>query len=113
MSSLDPRSGPGTHQSFVDWDELSGLDKVVAIHQAGTNILRVETRDNREIRITAWFDRHVGRYVADFEKRSTIGSGGQQLRVWAQTPAYAKCVADDLVSCLEAAILEVDRHSVY
>src|SRR5215211_4782805 len=45
MSSPDPRSGLGTHQSYVDWDELSGLDRVVAIHQAGTNILRVETRD--------------------------------------------------------------------
>ena len=109
MSSLDPRSDLGTHQSFVDWDELSGLDRVVAIRQAGPNILLVETRDNREVRITAWFDRHTGRYVAEFEKRTTITSGGQQLRVWAQTPAYAKCVADDLVGCLEAAILEVDR----
>jgi hypothetical protein len=109
MSSPDPRSDLGTGQSFVDWDELSGLGKVVAIHQAGTNILRVETQDNREIRITAWFDRHVGRYVAEFEKRTAITSGSQQVRVWAQTPAYAKCVADDLVSCLEAAILEVDR----
>ena len=42
MSSPDPRSDLGTGQSFVDWDELSGLGKVVAIHQAGTNILRVE-----------------------------------------------------------------------
>jgi hypothetical protein len=47
--------------------------------------------------------------VAEFEKRTAIKSGGQQLRVWAHTPAYAKCVADDLVTCLEAAILEVDR----
>ena len=109
MGSLDPRSDREMHQSYVDWDELSGLDRIVAIHQAGTNVLRVDTRDNREIRITAWFDRHTGRYVADFEKRTAITSGGQQLRVWAQTPAYAKCVADDLVSCLEAAILEVDR----
>jgi hypothetical protein len=109
MGSPDPRSDLGTHQSFVDWDELSGLERVVAIHQAGTNTLRVETRDNREVRITAWFDRHTGRYVAEFEKRTAIKSGGQQLRVWAHTPAYAKCVADDLVTCLEAAILEVDR----
>ncbi len=109
MSSLAPRSDVGTHQSFVDWDELSGLDRVVAIRQAGPSMLLVETRDSREVRITAWFDRHTGRYVAEFEKRTAITSGGQQLRVWAQTPAYAKCVADDLVGCLEAAILEVDR----
>ena len=109
MSSLDPRSDVGTHQSFVDWDELSGLDRVVAIRQAGPNMLFIETKDNREVRITAWFDRHTGRYVAEFDKLTTITNGGQQLRVWALTPAYAKCVSDDLVSCLEAAILEVDR----
>ena len=109
MSSLDPRSNATTHQSFVDWDELSGLDRVVAIRQAGPNMLLVETKDGREVRITAWFERHTGRYIAEFDKLMTINNGGQQLRVWALTPAYAKCVADDLVSCLEAAILEVDR----
>jgi hypothetical protein len=33
--------------------------------------------------------------------------------VWAQTPVYTRCVADDLVDCLEAAVLEVDRLSLY
>jgi hypothetical protein len=113
MSSLDPRSTAGPHESYVDWDELSGLDRVVAIYQAGTNVVLVETRDSREIRITAWFDRRTGHYVADFERRSSVTSGGQQLRVWAQTPAYARCVADDLIGCLEAAVLEVDRLPVY
>jgi hypothetical protein len=113
MSSLDPRSVIGSHESFVDWDELSGLDRVTAIHQAGTNVLLIETKDGREIRITAWFNRHTGRYMADYEKRSSIASGGQQLRVWAQTPAYTRCVADDLTGCLEAAVLEVDRHAIY
>jgi hypothetical protein len=113
VSSLDPRSSVGTHQSFVDWDELSGLDRVVAVYQAGPNVVLVETRDAREIRITAWFDRRTGRYVADFERRTTITSGGQQHRVWAQTRAYARCVADDLIGCLEAAVLEVDRLPVY
>ena len=89
MSSLSPRSELGTNQSFVDWDELSSLDRVVAIRQAGPNMLLIETRDNREVRVTAWFERHSGRYAAEFEKRTTITSGGQQVRVWAQTPAYA------------------------
>ena len=81
MSSLDPRSDAVTHQSFVDWDELSGLDRVVAIRQAGPNILLVETKDGREVRITAWFERHTGRYVAEFDKLTTITNGGQKLRV--------------------------------
>src|SRR5438045_9194640 len=109
MSTHDSRSRLVTHQSIVDWYELSGLYRILAIHQAGPDVLRVETRDSREVRITAWFDRHTGRYVAEFEKRTAVTSGAQQFRVWAQTPAYAKCVADDLVSCLEAAVLEVDR----
>jgi hypothetical protein len=113
MSSLDPRSTAESHQSFVDWDELSGLDRIVAIHQAGTNVVLLETRDGREVRVTAWFDRRTGRYVAEFERRTTISSGGQQLRVWAQTPAYSRCVSDGLIGCLEAAVLEVDRLPVY
>ena len=111
MTSLDPRSSQ--HESFVDWDELSGLDRISSIRQAGTNVVLLETRDGRELKITAWFDRGGGRYVADFERRTNIGNGGQQVRVWAQTPAYARCVADDLIGCLEAAILEVDRLPVY
>jgi len=33
--------------------------------------------------------------------------------VWAQTPAYQACTADDLEACLEAAVLEVNRVHVY
>src|SRR3954463_8628507 len=102
-----------TRESSVDWDELAGLDRVVTIYQIGTNIVVLETSDNREVRITAWFDRRTGRYVADFEKRTGVSLGGQKVRVWAHTPAYPRCVSDDLVGCLEAAILEVDRMPVY
>ena len=113
MNSPAPRSDLLTRESYVDWDDLAGLDKIVAIYQIGANTVVVETTEGREIRITAWFDRQTGQYVADFERRSTVTSGGQQLRVWAHTPAYARCVAEDLVGCLEAAILAVDRVPVY
>ena len=113
MSSPAPRSDLLARESYVDWDDLSGLDKIAAIFQVGTNTIVVETTEGREIKITGWFDRRTGQYVADFEKRCTVGSGGQKLRVWAHTPAYARCVAEDLVSCFEAAILAVDRVPVY
>ena len=35
------------------------------------------------------------------------------LYVWAKTPAYLRMVADDLQSCLDAAVLEVDRRHVF
>jgi hypothetical protein len=113
MSSLFPSSDPLTSESYVDWDELSGLDKVVTIYQVGTNTVVLETNEGREVRITAWFDRRTGQYVADFERRTKMTSDGQQVRVWAHTPAYARCVSDDLVGCLEAAIIAVDRLHVY
>jgi hypothetical protein len=113
MSSHVPPSDLLARESYIDWDDLSGLDKVAKLYQVGTNTTVVETTEGREIKITAWFDRGSGKYVADFERRSNVSSGGQQLRVWAHTPAYAQCVADDLVGCLEAAILAVDRMSVY
>ena len=112
MSSHIP-STDLSRDSYVDWDELSGLDQVVRIYQVGTNVVVLETNDSREVRITAWFDRRSGQYVADFERRCNMDSGGQKVRVWAQTPVYARCVADDLVGCLEAAIVAVDRLHVY
>ena len=113
MSSPVPPTELLSRETFVDWDDLSGLDKITTIFQIGANTVVVETAEGREVRITAWFDRQTGRYVADFERRSTLTNGGTQFRVWAHTPAYARCVADDLVSCLEAAILAVDRVPVY
>jgi hypothetical protein len=113
MSSSVPPNELLSRETYVDWDDFSGLDRIVALYQVGANTVIAETSEGREIRITAWFDRRTGEYVADFERRSTLTSGGQQLRVWAHTPAYARCVADDLVSCLEAAILAVDRVPVY
>jgi hypothetical protein len=112
MSSPLPPSDLASRESYVDWDDLAGLDKVAAIFQVGTNTIVIETTEGREIKVTAWFDRRTGQYVADFEKRCAMGTGSQNLRVWAHTPAYTRCVADDLVGCLEAAILAVDRVSV-
>jgi hypothetical protein len=112
MSSSVPPSELAVRESYVDWDDLAGLDKISAIYQVGTNTIVVETSEPREIKITAWFDRRTGQYVADFEKRCPM-PGAQQLRVWAHTPAYARCVADDLVGCFEAAIVAVDRVAVY
>jgi hypothetical protein len=51
--------------------------------------------------------------VSEYERRGVIRSGGQELRVWAQTPAYRRCTADDAASCLEAAVLQVDRVNIY
>jgi hypothetical protein len=99
-------------ESYVDWDDLSGLDKIVAIYQVGENCAVLETNEGREIRVTAWLDRRTRQYVADFERRGTFPGGGQ-LKIWAHTPAYPRCVADDLLGCLEAAILAVDRVPVY
>jgi hypothetical protein len=112
MSSVAPPSGLLTRETYVDWDDLSGLDKIVAIYQVGDSTVVVETNEGREVRITAWLDRRTRQYVADFERRTTLPGDGQ-LKVWAHTPAYARCVADDLLGCLETAILAVDRVPVY
>ena len=77
MSDMVPSNELLARESFVDWDELSGLDKVVTIYQVGANTVVVETCDGREVKITAWFDRRKGEYVADFERRSNVSSGGK------------------------------------
>ena len=113
MSSPTPRSDLSSREWYVDWDDLAGLDKIVAIYEVGEKSVVVETSEGREIRITAWLDRKADQYVADFERRSVVTSAGQHFRVWAQSPAYARCVADDLHGCLKAAVHAVDRVTVY
>ena len=113
MSSSLSVSEPLSGSSTLDWDELAGLDRIVTAYAIGDHSVVVETTDGREIRITAWYDRARNRYVSEYERRSVVKSGGHDFRVWAQTPAYKPCTADDAASCLEAAVLEVDRVNIY
>jgi hypothetical protein len=105
----DGASGVAT----VDWTDLAGLDQVVKAYLIQDNMIVLELADGREVRITAWLDLSTGRYVAEFEKRTTLSSAGRTLCVWAKTPAYARTIADDAQSCLEAAAIEVDRRRVF
>jgi hypothetical protein len=99
--------------SALDWEELSGLERIAAAYAIGDHSVVLETTDGREIRITAWYDRAKDTYVSEYERRCVVRSGSQEVRVWAQTPAYKPCTADDAASCLEAAALQVDRVNVY
>jgi len=113
MSESASGRSSDAHASALDWGELSGLERIVAAYSIGDHTVVVETTDNREIRITAFFDRGKEKYVAEYERRSVVKSGGHDFRVWALTPAYKRCTADDAASCLEAAVLEVDRTNIY
>jgi hypothetical protein len=55
----------------------------------------------------------AGRYVADFERRTAVKAGERSILVWAHTPAYKQIVTDDVQSCLEAAVPEIDRVRLY
>jgi hypothetical protein len=104
---------PLASSSALDWEELSGLERIARAYAIGDHSVVLETTDGREIRITAWYDRARDQYVSEYERRSVVKSGGHDLRVWAQTPAYKRCTANDAASCLEAAALEVDRINIY
>jgi len=113
MSSYPSTSESLTGSAALDWEELSGLERIVTAYAIGDHSVVLETTDGREIRITAWYDRAADKYVTEYERRGVVRTGGHELRVWAQTPAYQRCTADDAASCLEAAVLEVDRVNVY
>src|SRR6266516_7147800 len=113
MSESPSASGSPGLSSAIDLEELSGLDRIASAYAIGDHSVVVETTEGREIRITAWHDRAAGEYVSEYERRGVVRSGGHELRDWAQTPAYKRCTADDAASCLEAAVLEVDRVKVY
>ena len=97
----------------LDWTDLAGLDQVVKAYWLGENAVVVELADSREIRITAWLDMSTGWYVADFERRTAVSTGGRTLHVWAKTPAYGTVTAEDAHSCLEAAVIAIDRRRVF
>ena len=113
MSESPSASGSPGLSSAVDLEELSGLDRIASAYAIGDHSVVLETSDGREVRITAWHDRAAGKYISEYERRGVVRSRGHELRVWAQTPAYKRCTADDAASCLEAAVLEVDRVNVY
>jgi len=113
MSSSLSESESLAGSAALDWEELSGLERIVTVYAIGDHSVVLETTDGREVRITAWHDRAADKYVSEYERRGVVRSGGNELRVWAQTPAYKRCTADDAASCLEAAVLQVDRVNVY
>jgi len=104
---------PLAFRRLLTGKRLSGLDRIAAAYAIGEHSVVVETTGGREIRITAWYDRARNEYIAEYERRSVVKSGGHDFRVWGQTPAYKRCTAGDAASCLEAAVLEVDRINIF
>ncbi len=113
MSESPSAGGSPGLSSALDWEELAGLERIASAYAVGDHSVVLETTDGRDIRITALYDRARNTYVAEYERRSVIKSGGHDFRVWALTPAYKRCTADDAAGCLEAAVLEVDRINIY
>ena len=104
LHEFDPKQGR------LDFAHLGGL---VAAYEISPQCVVVETGEGREIRITARRDLSTGKYVSEYERRGSLTSNGGTYQVWAHTPAYQACTADDLEGCLEAAVLEVNRVHVY
>jgi hypothetical protein len=93
--------------------DFAHLDVLVAAYELSPQCVVVETGEGREIRITARRDLVTGQFVSEYERRGSVSTNGNTYQVWAQTPAYEACTADDLQACLEAAVLEVNRIHVY
>jgi hypothetical protein len=111
--STELDAGGASRVATVDLTDLAGLDQIVQAYLIAENTVVVELSDGREIRIAAWLDLSTGRYVSEYERRTALSNSGRTLYVWAKTPAYLRMVADDAQSCLEAAVLEVDRRHVF
>jgi hypothetical protein len=99
--------------SYGDGNDLAVFDRIVGAYQVGDNCVVAETNDGREIRVTAWLDLSTHEYVTEYERRGVIRSGGAEYQVWAHTPAYQRCTAADVESCLQEGLLEVDRTNIY
>jgi hypothetical protein len=90
----------------LDFSALGGL---AAAYQVSPQTVVVETKEGREIRITAKRDLSTATFVSDYERRSVVTSGGNTYHVWSRTGAYPTWRADDVDACLEGAMQEVSR----
>lgn len=92
--------------------DFTGLGGIVSAFKTGSHTVVVETKQGREIRITAKRDLSTGAYVSEYERRTALQHGNQSHHVWSRTPAYRACHAANPLDCLEAAMTEVSRISV-
>jgi hypothetical protein len=103
----------GTHPRALDLQrgrvDFSVLGGIAAAYQVSPQAVVVETKEGREIRITAKRDLSTGTFVSEYERRSVVTSGANAHHLWARTGAYPTCRADEVEACLEAAIQEVSR----
>jgi hypothetical protein len=97
-------------QGRLDFSSLGGI---AAAYQVSPQTVVVETKEGREIRITAKRDLSTATFLSEYERRSVVTSGGTAYQVWSRTSAYPACRAGDLRACLEAAIHEVSRLPVH
>lgn len=93
--------------------DFSSFDGLVAAYQVGPQTVAVETKEGREIRISAKRDLATSEFVSEYERRSILMIAGNAYHVWARTTAYPPCRADDAGTCLEAAMHEVSQTSVH
>ena len=93
-------------QGRLDFAALGGI---AAAYQVSPQTVVVETKEGREIRITAKRDLSTAAFVSEYERRIAVTSGGTAYHVWSRTGAYPTCRADDVDACLETAIQEVSR----
>ena len=89
--------------------DFSSVGGIAAAYQVSPQTVVVETKEGREIRITAKRDLSTGAFVSEYERRSVVTNGGTAYHVWSRTTAYPACRADEVGACLEAAIREVSR----
>ena len=89
--------------------DFSSLGGISAAYQVSAQTVVVETKEGREIRITAKRDLSTATFVSEYERRTAVTNGGTTCHVWCRTGAYPTCRAGDLDACLEAAIHEVSR----
>jgi len=88
--------------------DLSGLDRIASLHQIGGTSVIAETRDGRQIRVTAVRDDDTGAFSPVYEEARVHRWHDREILVWEQAPGYRCDAMASVEECLEAALAEID-----
>jgi hypothetical protein len=88
--------------------DLSALETIVHIQEAGSGDLIVDTVHGERHRVSATKDRMSGLFVSTYESLAGVPWNGREILVWQPNTSYRPRAAATVDACLERALAEIE-----
>jgi len=88
--------------------DLTALENILHIEEAGTSGLIVDTADGRRLRVSANKEPGSGLFFASYETLGAFNRREREILAWQPTSSYGAAVANTVEECLEATLAEIE-----